>query len=258
MFEWIASPEAWVALVTLTALEIVLGIDNIIFIAILVDRLPPEQRRKARLIGLGLAMLTRIALLFSLAWLASLTAPWITVAGHEFSGRDAVLMAGGLFLFYKATTEIQGVVEGDDEEGAVAAKAGRSFALTIAQIAVIDVVFSLDSVITAVGMAREIWVMATAIVIAVIIMLLCSGAIMRFIHAHPTVKMLALAFVLLIGMALVAEGMGFHIPKGYLYFAMMFSVMVEGLNVALARRRKRAEGFAGERRHRRIEEVQVS
>jgi predicted tellurium resistance membrane protein TerC len=243
MFEWIASPEAWVALVTLTALEIVLGIDNIIFIAILVDRLPPEQRRKARLIGLGLAMLTRIALLFSLAWLASLTAPWITVAGHEFSGRDAVLMAGGLFLFYKATTEIQGVVEGDDEEGAVAAKAGRSFALTIAQIAVIDVVFSLDSVITAVGMANDLAVMVLAIVIAVLFMMAASGSISDFVARNPTLKVLALSFLILIGVALVGEGLDMHIPKGYIYFAMAFSVGVEMLNTRRRRnleRRRRA------------------
>lgn len=246
MFEWIATPEAWVALVTLTALEIVLGIDNIIFIAILVDRLPPEQQRRARLLGLGLAMLSRIGLLFSLAWLASLTTPWITVAGQVFSGRDAVLMAGGLFLLFKATTEIQAVVEGDDEEGEVAARAGRGFTMTILQIAVIDIVFSLDSVITAVGMAKDIGVMVLAIVIAVLFMMMASGRISEFIRHNPTLKVLALSFLILIGVALVGEGFDMHIPKGYIYFAMAFSVGVEILNTRrrrnIAQRRARHTG----------------
>ncbi|MFZ5755936.1 MAG: TerC family protein [Pseudomonadota bacterium] len=238
MFEWIYSPEAWVALFTLTALEIVLGIDNIIFIAILVDRLPPEQRRKARLFGLGLAMGTRILLLLSLAWLASLTAPWFTLLGEEISGRDAVLIGGGLFLLVKATLEIQANVEGDDEEATVARKAGRSFMLTIIQIAIIDIVFSLDSVITAVGMANDIPVMVIAIVLAVLVMMVAAGPISDYISKNPTLKVLALAFLILIGVALIGEGLDMHIPKAYIYFAMGFSVAVEILNT---RRRQNIE-----------------
>ena len=243
MFEWIYLPEAWAALVTLTALEIVLGIDNIIFIAILVDRLPPEQRKKARLFGLALAMLTRIALLLSLAWLASLTHPWITLFGFEFSGRDAVLIGGGLFLLVKATTEIQANVEGDDEAGDVALKAGRSFLVTIIQIAIIDIVFSLDSVVTAVGMANQVEVMVIAIIIAVLFMMAASGTISDFISRNPTLKMLALSFLILIGVALIGEGFDMHIPKGYIYFAMAFSVGVEMLNT---RRRRNLERVRGE------------
>ena len=238
MFEWIYSPEAWAALVTLTALEIVLGIDNIIFIAILVDRLPPAQRKQARLFGLALAMLTRIALLLSLAWLASLTAPWFTLLGYEISGRDAVLIGGGLFLLVKATMEIQANVEGDDEEAAIGQKAGRSFLVTIIQIAIIDIVFSLDSVVTAVGMANHVEVMVIAIVIAVLFMMVASGAISDFISRNPTLKMLALSFLILIGVALIGEGFDMHIPKAYIYFAMGFSVAVEMLNT---RRRRNVE-----------------
>ncbi len=245
MFEWIYSPEAWAALVTLTALEIVLGIDNIIFIAILVDRLPPEQRKKARLFGLALAMLSRIALLFSLAWLASLTTPWITLFGHEFSGRDAVLIGGGLFLLFKATTEIQSNVEGDDEEASLAQKAGYGFLVTIIQIGIIDIVFSLDSVITAVGMANDIEVMVIAIVIAVLFMMAASGSISDFISRNPTLKILALSFLILIGVALIGEGFDMHIPKAYIYFAMAFSVGVELLNT---RRRRNLERLRAERR----------
>ena len=226
------------SLLTLTGLEIVLGIDNIVVIAIIAATLPVHQRDKARLIGLSLAMITRLALLFSIAWIAGLTQPLVTVAGVSLSGRDLLMFGGGLFLIVKAVREMHEALE---EAGA--AEGGRragSFAGAIAQIVMLDIVFSFDSVITAVGMAQQLWVMATAIIIAVGIMLVASGPIMRFIHLHPSVKMLALAFVLLIGMALVAEGMGFHIPKGYLYFAMLFSVFVEGLNVTLARRRKRA------------------
>ncbi|MFZ5722629.1 MAG: TerC family protein [Pseudomonadota bacterium] len=230
MFEWIHSPEAWAALVTLTALEIVLGIDNIIFIAILVDRLPPEQRRQARLFGLALAMLTRIGLLLSLAWLASLTDTWFTFLGYDISGRDAVLISGGLFLLVKATTEIQSNVEGDDEEGKVARKAGNTFLITIIQIAIIDIVFSLDSVVTAVGMANDVEVMVIAIVIAVIFMMLAAGTISDFISRNPALKMLALSFLILIGVVLIGEGLDMHIPKAYVYFAMAFSVGVEMLN----------------------------
>ena len=244
VFEWIYSPEAWAALVTLTALEIVLGIDNIIFIAILVDRLPPEQQKRARLMGLGLAMLTRIGLLFSLAWLASLTTPWITLFGWEFSGRDAVLIGGGLFLLVKATTEIQSNVEGDDEEGNIARKAGYGFLMTLIQIAIIDIVFSLDSVITAVGMANDLAVMVIAIVIAVLFMMAASGLISDFINRNPTLKILALSFLILIGVALIGEGFDMHIPKAYIYFAMAFSVGVEMLNT---RRRRNIERLRRER-----------
>ncbi|MDE2612394.1 MAG: TerC family protein [Burkholderiales bacterium] len=239
MFEWIVSPEAWVALATLTALEIVLGIDNVIFIAILVDRLPPEQRRRGRLFGLALAMLTRVALLFSLAFLASLTSPWVTLYGREFSGRDAVLIAGGLFLLFKATIEIQANVEGDDEQAHVAGRARHGFLATLVQIAVIDVVFSLDSVITAVGMVQHLEVMVIAIVVSVLFMMLASGAIAAFVNANPTLKVLALSFLILIGVALVGEGFDLHIPKAYIYFAMGFSVTVEMLNTR--RRRKLAQ-----------------
>jgi len=245
VLEWIYSPEAWAALVTLTALEIVLGIDNIIFIAILVDRLPPEQRKKARLFGLALAMLTRIGLLLSLAWLASLTTPWVTLFGFEFSGRDAVLIGGGLFLLVKATMEIQSEVEGDDAEGDVARAAAASFMMVIAQIAVIDIVFSLDSVITAVGMANDIEVMVIAIVIAVLFMMMASGTISDFISRNPTLKVLALSFLILIGVALIGEGFDMHIPKAYIYFAMAFSVGVEILNT---RRRRNRELAAAQKR----------
>jgi predicted tellurium resistance membrane protein TerC len=248
VFEWIYSPEAWAALVTLTALEIVLGIDNIIFIAILVDRLPPEQRQRARMFGLALAMVTRIALLLSLAWLASLTAPWITLFGFEFSGRDAVLIGGGLFLLVKATTEIQSEVEGDDEQGDVARKAASSFMMVIAQIAVIDIVFSLDSVITAVGMANDVEVMVIAIVIAVLFMMAAAGTISGFIERNPTLKVLAMSFLILIGVALVGEGFDMHIPKAYIYFAMAFSVAVEILNTRRRRNRERLRQEAAAQR----------
>jgi predicted tellurium resistance membrane protein TerC len=230
--------ETFVSLLTLTGLEIVLGIDNIVVIAIIAATLPVHQREKARVIGLSLAMITRLLLLFSISWIASLTRPMIEIADLSLSGRDLLMLGGGLFLIVKAVREIHEAMEEAGSAGLERRPTG--FANAIAQIVVLDIVFSFDSVITAVGMARELWVMAAAIIIAVGIMLFASRPIMRFIHAHPTVKMLALAFVLLIGMALVADGMGFHIPKGYLYFAMMFSVLVEGLNVTLARRRRRA------------------
>jgi predicted tellurium resistance membrane protein TerC len=231
--------ETAVSLLTLTGLEIVLGIDNIVVIAIIVATLPAYQRDRARIIGLSLAMITRLLLLFSMSWIAGLTAPLFSVAGYAVSGRDLVMFGGGLFLIVKAVREMHEMVE---EAGSNEAAGRRStgFANALAQIVVLDIVFSFDSVITAVGMARELWVMATAVIIAVLIMLVASGPIIRFIHAHPTVKMLALAFVLLIGMALVADGAGFHIPKGYLYFAMLFSVLVEGLNVTMAQKRRRA------------------
>jgi predicted tellurium resistance membrane protein TerC len=231
--------ETALSLLTLTGLEIVLGIDNIVVIAIIAATLPVEQRDTARIVGLSLAMITRLLLLFSISWIAGLTAPMIEVWDVELSGRDLLMLGGGLFLIVKAVREIHEAMEEVHDEHT--RRRSTSFGSAIAQIVMLDIVFSFDSVITAVGMANQLWVMATAVIIAVLIMLVASGPIMRFIHAHPTVKMLALAFVLLIGVALVADGMGFHIPKGYLYFAMLFSVLVEGLNVTLARRRRRAQ-----------------
>ncbi len=239
MVESFANPEVWASLVTLTALEIVLGIDNIVIIAIISNALPAEQRDRARRIGIALALITRLLLLFSISWIAGLVDPLFHVLGQPFSGRDLIMLAGGLFLMVKAVREIHDAVEEAGHDGPTR-KVG-SFANAVAQIVLLDIVFSFDSVITAVGMANELWVMVTAIVIAVLIMLVASGPIVRFIHAFPTVKMLALAFVLLIGFALVAEGMEFHIPKGYLYFAMAFSVLVEALNVTISRRRRRKD-----------------
>jgi predicted tellurium resistance membrane protein TerC len=254
MFEF----EHLFSLLTLTGLEIVLGIDNIVVIAIIAATLPAHQRDTARLVGLSLAMITRLLLLLSISWIAGLTAPMIELWDVELSGRDLLMLGGGLFLIVKAVREIHEAME-EAQASETGGRRSTSFSSAIAQIVMLDVVFSFDSVITAVGMARELWVMATAVIIAVLIMLVASGPIMRFIHAHPTVKMLALAFVLLIGMALVADGMGFHIPKGYLYFAMLFSVLVEGLNVTLARRRKRAEQAVADAVHpQRSREAHVS
>jgi len=224
----LANTDIWVGLVTLTVLEIVLGIDNVVFISILVDRLPVRQQELARRLGLGLAMLTRIALLFAITWIARLTAPLFTVLGQGISGRDLILLAGGLFLIGKSTHEIHQQLEGDGRHAS--AKVRASLAGVIVQILLLDVVFSLDSVITAVGLANQLAVMVTAVVIAVGVMLLAAGPISAFVNRHPTVKMLALSFLLLIGMSLVAEGFEQHIPKGYLYFAMGFSVLVELLN----------------------------
>lgn len=233
--EGFLDPGVWVALLTLTVLEIVLGVDNVIFISILAGRLPPEQRERARRVGLGLAMFMRIGLLFSITWLIGLTQPLFAVLGHPVSGRDLILAGGGLFLIAKATSEIHGEMEGGDAPGTVRPVA--SFGAVIAQILALDVVFSLDSVLTAVGLAEQVWVMVAAIVIAVAIMVVASGALSDFVHRHPTVKMLALAFLVLIGVSLVAEGGGAHIPKGYLYFAMAFSVLVELLNLRVRARR---------------------
>ncbi len=219
------------ALATLTLLEIVLGIDNIVFISILTGKLPPEQQEKARIMGLGLALIGRLALLFSLTWLMRLTEPLFKVLGHPFSGRDLILLTGGLFLIGKSTFEIHERLEGIGEEKVV--RAHPSFTSIIVQIFLLDIIFSLDSVITAVGMAQHIPVMVLAIVIAVGIMMVSAGAVADFIHRHPTIKMLALSFLLLIGTSLVAEGLGFHIPKGYIYFAMAFSLFVEMLNLRL-------------------------
>lgn len=226
--EWISDPQAWIALLTLTALEIVLGIDNIIFISILAGKLPESQQARGRQIGLLMAMFTRILLLFSLAWLTRLTAPLFHVFSHEVSGRDLILIIGGLFLLGKSTVEIHDKLEGT--EGHASAKVKASFWSVIVQIMLLDIVFSLDSVITAVGMANQLMVMVIAVIIAVIIMMLASNPISSFVNDRPTLKILALSFLLLIGFSLVVEGIHIEIPKGYIYFAMGFSVFVEVLN----------------------------
>jgi predicted tellurium resistance membrane protein TerC len=231
--EWLSDPQAWVALLTLTVLEIVLGIDNVIFISILAGKLPADQQKKARNIGLMGALVTRLLLLMSLAWIIRLTAPLFTVFGNEISGRDLILLAGGLFLMGKATHEIHDRLEGPEGEKVV--RGAPSLSSVIVQIMLLDIVFSLDSVITAVGMAKHLGVMVTAVIISVGIMLVAAGSIAGFVERHPTVKMLALSFLLLIGMTLMAEGLEFHIPKGYVYFAMGFSVFVELLNVRMKR-----------------------
>ncbi|MCR6629743.1 MAG: TerC family protein [Magnetospirillum sp.] len=252
--EWLFDPQIWISLLTLSALEIVLGIDNLVFLAILADRLPKHQRAAARKLGLAFALLTRLALLGSLTWIAGLVEPVFTIFNHPVSWRDIILIGGGVFLLAKATHEIHGSLEGEDEgapeagaegsgagasSGSTVAKAAKAgFVATIVQIGILDIVFSLDSVITAVGMANQLWVMVTAVIIAVILMLVASGPLANFVSRHPTVKMLALSFLLLVGMSLVADGMGYHIPKGYLYFAMGFSVLVEALNLAVRGRKK--------------------
>jgi predicted tellurium resistance membrane protein TerC len=253
--EWLLDPNAWLALATLTALEIVLGVDNIIFISILCGRLPERQRAKARTIGLALAMLTRLALLFTLTWMMTLTAPLFTLAGREMSGRDLILIGGGLFLLWKAVDEIHNALEGEeDEPGGLASALPVTFGSVIAQIAVIDIVFSLDSVITAVGMVDELAIMVIAIVIAVGVMLFAAGPIGRFVDRHPTIKMLALAFLILVGFALIGEGWDLHIPKGYIYFAMAFSVAVEMLNLRIRARMRESvhlrRHMPGKRRNR--------
>ena len=246
--EWLTNPEIWISLLTLTVLEIVLGIDNIVFISILSGKLPPEQQNKGRTVGLALAMITRVLLLLSLSWIMTLTAPlfnagdWIGVEDKDLleklaiSGRDLILIIGGLFLIYKSTHEIHDKLEGGEEDTTV--KKVYSFCGVIFQILLLDIVFSLDSVITAVGMADHIWVMIAAVVIAVIVMMFSSKAISDFVNNHPTVKMLALSFLLLIGVSLLAEGFEQHIPKGYIYFAMAFSVLVEFLNLKMKSKSK--------------------
>ena len=234
MFEWISSPEAWIALATLTALEIVLGIDNIIFISILVARLPDNQREFGRRVGLALAMLTRLALLFSIAWVMGLKDAWFTILDQEISGRDAILIIGGLFLLYKSTQEIHQSMEGIEEETSVPVAAG--LAAVLVQIAILDIVFSLDSVITAVGLVDYVSIMAIAIIIAVVIMLIAAKSIGDFVDRHPTIKVLALSFLILVGVTLIAEGFDVHVPKGYIYFAMAFSVGVEMLNIRMRRK----------------------
>jgi predicted tellurium resistance membrane protein TerC len=248
--ELLTDPHAWIAFITLSALEIVLGIDNIIFISILVSRLPPERRESARITGLALAMLTRIALLFSIVWLTRLTKPWFSVLGQEFSGRDIILLLGGLFLLAKSVTEIHGTLEGEGDERNT--RVFANFIAIVVQIAIIDIVFSLDSVFTAVGLAKpeQLPIMVAAIVVAIGVMMWVSGTVGAFIERHPTIKVLALAFLILVGVVLVAEGFHFEVPKGYLYFAMAFSVGVEMVNIRLrrlmdARRNKKDESQGG-------------
>lgn len=235
--EWIADPQSWIALATLTALEIVLGIDNIIFISILVGRLPENQRQKARILGLGLAMITRILLLLSLAWIMTFTAPLFSIAGHDISGRSLTLLGGGLFLLVKATDEIHANVEGENKKDSRLGHA--TLLITLIQIALLDIVFSLDSVITAVGMADHVAIMVLAIMLAVGVMMFAAGPIGIFVDQHPTVKMLALSFLILVGLALITESFGLIIPKGYIYFAMAFSVSVEMLNLRARAKRRR-------------------
>ena len=231
--DWLTDPQIWIAFATLTFLEIVLGVDNVIFISILSGKLPPAQQPRARRLGLLGAMLTRVALLFSLAWIIRLTQPWFSIIGHEISGRDLILILGGLFLLGKSTYEIHDRLEGD--EGHASKKVPASFMSVIIQIMLLDIVFSLDSVITAVGMVDELWVMIAAVIMSVVIMMLSAEPISDFVHRHPTVKMLALSFLLLIGTSLLLEGFDQHVPKGYIYFAMGFSVFVEMINLRLRR-----------------------
>lgn len=234
MMELLASPDAWIAFLTLTLLELILGIDNIVFITILVDKLPAHQRALARRMGLGAAMVMRIGLLFVLSWIIGLKEPWFAILGHEISGRDLVLIFGGLFLIYKATMEIHELLEG--QEGHASAKVAPTFGAVIAQIMLIDIVFSLDSIITAVGMVDEIEIMIAAVIASVTLMMLFAGPIGRFVTERPTIKMLALSFLFLIGVVLIAGGVDTEVPKGYIYFAMAFSIVVEMLNIKLRKR----------------------
>jgi predicted tellurium resistance membrane protein TerC len=234
MMELLTDPQTWIAFLTLTMLELVLGIDNIIFISILVDKLPPSQREKARRIGLFMAMFMRIGLLLVLAWIVGLVEPLFTVLKQEISGRDLILILGGLFLVWKSTTEIHGSMEG--EEGHTAAAVKSTFFAVILQIMIIDLVFSLDSIITAVGMVDDVRVMIAAVIASVALMMLFAGPIGRFVSAHPTIKMLALSFLVVVGIVLIAEGFDSHVPKGYVYFAMAFSLVVEMLNIRMRKR----------------------
>jgi predicted tellurium resistance membrane protein TerC len=235
MLDLLTDPQAWLAFLTLSMLEIILGIDNLIFIAILVGRLPPARQEAARLTGLSLAMITRIALLYSIVWLTRLTTPWFHVGSQGVTGRDLILGIGGLFLLMKSVLEIHKALEGASEPPSRATKVYSSFWMTVVQIAVIDIVFSLDSVFTAVGLAKDLPIMVAAIIVAILVMMWVSRAISSFIERHPTIKVLALSFLILIGLALIAEGVHFEIPKGYLYFAMAFAVAVEMINIRLRR-----------------------
>ena len=240
MLDWISDPQAWIALLTLTVLEIVLGVDNIIFISILSSRLPEQQRFRARTFGLGLALLGRVVLLLSLSWIMRLQKPLFEISSQGISGRDLILILGGLFLLAKSTHEIHASTEGDPTHGRTAKAA--SFQSVLLQILLLDIVFSLDSVITAVGMVKDLGVMIAAVVIAILFMMWSATAVANFIHRHPTVKMLALAFLLLVGVALIADGLEVHIPRGYVYFAMAFSVLVEMLNLRAGRKRPTTAG----------------
>jgi len=235
MFDWVTSPEMWIALGTLAALEIVLGIDNIIFISVLVGRLPQDQRNLARRLGLGLAMIARLGLLFSISWVMGLTAPLVTILNQAISGRDVILIIGGLFLLAKATHEIHNSLEGPDEQ--VGTSAPTSFGMMLMQIMLLDIVFSLDSVITAVGLVSDVSVMATAIIVSVIVMMVAARPIGDFVDIHPTIKILALSFLILVGVTLMAEGFDVHVPKGYIYFAMAFSIAVEMINIRIRARK---------------------
>jgi len=236
MLDWLSDPEVWIALGTLTALEIVLGVDNIIFISVLVGRLPETQRAVARRLGLGLAMVARLGLLFSISWIMGLTQPWFTVLGTQISGRDVILIGGGLFLLAKATHEIHYSLEGIGEQD-TAAVPGSSLGMAMVQISLLDIVFSLDSVITAVGLVQEVSVMAVAIILAVLVMMVAARSIGNFVDEHPTIKILALSFLILVGVTLMMEGFDVHVPKGYIYFSMAFSVAVEMLNIRMRRKR---------------------
>ena len=236
MFEWIASPEAWIALGTLAALEIVLGIDNIIFLSILVGRLPEKQRAFARRLGLGLAMFARLALLFSISWVMGLTETWFTVLGNDISGRDVILIGGGLFLLAKSTQEIHHSLEGAQEEPGAPKVVANNLMMVLIQIMILDIVFSLDSVITAVGLVNDIEIMAIAIIAAVAVMMFAAKPIGDFVDAHPTIKILALSFLILVGVTLMIEGFDVHVPKGYIYFAMAFSCCVEMVNIRLRKK----------------------
>jgi len=250
MFEWLVRPDAWIALGTLTALEIVLGIDNIIFLSVLVGRLPEKQRVFARRLGLGLAMIARLGLLFSISWVMGLTEPWLTVFGQAISGRDLILIGGGMFLLAKATLEIHHSLEGS--EASDPAVGAASLGMVLVQVALLDIVFSLDSVITAVGLVEQVSLMAIAIILAVVVMLMAAKSIGDFVDEHPTIKILALSFLILVGVTLMVEGFDVHVPKGYIYFAMAFSVTVEMLNIRMRRKRavpvKLHSRYAGNRR----------
>ncbi|MBU1437451.1 MAG: TerC family protein [Gammaproteobacteria bacterium] len=236
MFEWIASPEAWIALGTLAALEIVLGIDNIIFLSILVGRLPEKQRAFARRVGLGLAMFARLALLFSISWVMGLTDSWFTVLGNDISGRDVILIGGGLFLLAKSTQEIHHSLEGAQEDPSAPKAVANNLLMVLVQIMILDIVFSLDSVITAVGLVNDIEIMAIAIVAAVVVMMFAAKSIGDFVDAHPSIKILALSFLIMVGSMLIVEGFDVHVPKGYIYFAMAFSVVVEMINIRMRKK----------------------